>query len=162
MSQYGVISGPYFPVFVLNTEIYYVFGHFSRSESDCLELCFCRVAFKTSLTGNITKIPVTFKSELETLFDAYVVFMFNPYPSFWGSVSLPLTVTTQKANACSPLTPCFSNSFTGIFKRFDYNSRATSMQCMTKFFNTNFRRMLFDGYFYKQKIYYYRNEIITK
>ena len=50
MSKYGVICGPYFPVFGLNTEIYfvnlriqseyrkirirnnYVFGHFSRSE----------------------------------------------------------------------------------------------------------------------------------
>ena len=49
MSKYGVISGPYFPVFGLNTEIYFVnfriqseyrkirtinnsiFGHFSRS-----------------------------------------------------------------------------------------------------------------------------------
>ena len=33
-------------------------------ESDCLELCFWRVAFKTILTRNITKIPVTFKPEL--------------------------------------------------------------------------------------------------
>ena len=51
MSKYGVISGPYFPVFGLNTEIYEVnlripfeyrkirsrnnsdFGHFSRSEN---------------------------------------------------------------------------------------------------------------------------------
>ena len=50
MSKYGVISGPYFPVFGLNTEIYFrnlgiqseyrkmrtrnnsVFGHFSRSD----------------------------------------------------------------------------------------------------------------------------------
>ena len=51
MSKYGVISGPYFPVFELNTEIYSVnlrtqsehmkiwtrknsvFGHFSRSDT---------------------------------------------------------------------------------------------------------------------------------
>ena len=32
VSIYGVISGPYFPVFGLNTEIYSVFGHFSRAE----------------------------------------------------------------------------------------------------------------------------------
>ena len=31
MSKYGVISGPYFLAFGLNTEIYYVFGHFSRN-----------------------------------------------------------------------------------------------------------------------------------
>ena len=53
MSKYGVISGPYFPVFGLNAEIYLVnlriqseyreiwtrnnsvFGHFSRSECYC-------------------------------------------------------------------------------------------------------------------------------
>ena len=36
MSKYGVFSGPYFPVFGLNTEIYEVnysvFRYFSRSE----------------------------------------------------------------------------------------------------------------------------------
>ena len=33
VSKYGVISGPYFPAFGLNTERYEVFGHFSRSGS---------------------------------------------------------------------------------------------------------------------------------
>ena len=32
--------------------------------SDCLELCFWEVAFKTILSINITKIPVAFKPEL--------------------------------------------------------------------------------------------------
>ena len=32
VSNYGVISGPYFPVFGLNTEIYRVFGQFLRSD----------------------------------------------------------------------------------------------------------------------------------
>ena len=31
VSKYGVISGPYFPVFGLNTESCEVLGHFSRS-----------------------------------------------------------------------------------------------------------------------------------
>ena len=31
VSKYGVFSGPYFPLFGLNTEIYGVFGHFSQS-----------------------------------------------------------------------------------------------------------------------------------
>ena len=47
-------------------------------ESDYFELCFWTVAFKTILTGNITKIPVAFKSEIETQFDAYLIFIFNP------------------------------------------------------------------------------------
>ena len=35
--KYGVLSGPYFPVFGLNTEIYgvnWTLGHFSRSGSE--------------------------------------------------------------------------------------------------------------------------------
>ena len=32
VSEYGVISRPYFPVFGLNTEIYGVSGHVSRSD----------------------------------------------------------------------------------------------------------------------------------
>ena len=46
-------------------------------ESDCLELCFRTAAFKTILTGNITNIPVAFKSAVETQFYAYVVFIFK-------------------------------------------------------------------------------------
>ena len=39
VSKYGVLSGPYFPVFSPNPEIYgleksSVFGHFSRSDSE--------------------------------------------------------------------------------------------------------------------------------
>ena len=33
VSKYGVISGPYFPAFGLNTERYSVFDHFSRSDT---------------------------------------------------------------------------------------------------------------------------------
>ena len=33
MWKYGVISGPYFPVFWLNAEIYSLFGDFSRSDT---------------------------------------------------------------------------------------------------------------------------------
>ena len=36
------------------------------------------------------------------------------------------------------------------------------MWCITKFFNANFCRILFNICFYKQKIYSHRNEIITK
>ena len=49
-------------------------------ESDCLEFCLWTVTFKTILTypGNITKIPVAFKPDLETQFSAYVI----PYATF--------------------------------------------------------------------------------
>ena len=33
VSKYGVISGPYFPTFGLNTERYFVLGHISRSKT---------------------------------------------------------------------------------------------------------------------------------
>ena len=56
----------------------------------------------------------------------------------------------------------FSNSFTRIFKDSDYNCRATSIYYITKFFNTNFCRILFNGCFCKQKMYSRRNEIIAK
>ena len=43
VSKYGVISGPYFLVFGLNTEIYGVFGHFSRSVIDLIMSFFKRM-----------------------------------------------------------------------------------------------------------------------
>ena len=66
--------------------------------NDCLGLSFWIVAFKTILSI-ITKIPVGFKQELYTQFSAYTLFNL-------GFVCSPLTVTTEKANACSPGTSC--------------------------------------------------------
>ena len=63
LSKYGVFSGPYFPVFRLNTEIYLriqseyrnirtrknsVFGHFPRSVKVYCDTCFSLTCFKES------------------------------------------------------------------------------------------------------------------
>ena len=51
-------------------------------ESDCFILCFWTVVFKTILIGNITKIPVAFKSKLLTQFGGFFAFIFNPLTTF--------------------------------------------------------------------------------
>ena len=58
--------------------------------NDCLELCFW-IAFDS----DITKIPAAFKYIYPLCFLVSL-----------GFISSSLTVTTQKANACSPWTPC--------------------------------------------------------
>ena len=61
VSKYGFFSGPYFPVFQLKREIYFVkklrknsvFGHFSRSE--CLYICYLNNFLSSGIrhTGNL-------------------------------------------------------------------------------------------------------------
>ena len=52
-------------------------------ESDCLELCFWTVAFKTILNWKCYKNTNRFQTRsLETQLGANIVFVFNPYASF--------------------------------------------------------------------------------
>ena len=71
---------------------------------------------KPSLLGNIIKIPVTFKHKaLNTINRKCYLYI---YPLRFllnlGSVCLPLTAITQKANACSPWTPCLHYCYFNI------------------------------------------------
>ena len=94
VSKYGVFSGPYFPVYVLNTEIYgvnlriqseygkirtrkhFIFGHFSRTDCDeaiivRLLQCYCKapVTSKLSLTNQNAILFVIFLWSLAILFN---------------------------------------------------------------------------------------------
>ena len=96
VSKYGVISGPYFPVFGLNTEVYSVnlhiqseyrkiwtrktsiFGHFSRSASNrnacvCSSFTVMIILFKTSAISSTLystlKVKVTIMKK--TCFEFY-------------------------------------------------------------------------------------------
>ena len=70
--------------------------------SDCLEHYFWPVSFKT-----ILKQPA-FKPEFQTQFGAYAVFTLTlRFLLSLGFLCSLLTVAAEKANACSPWTPCY-------------------------------------------------------